>query len=216
MTHKTTSMPDCFVELMGGNIYVNSTLTAGSCFTFNIPFEIGKGSSIHWKVDGTQVLDNVSPLPQANKQQGKPTLNNIHILLAEDDPIGQRIAAKRLRRMGMLVDIVEDGFTAWVKSQTGQHDLLLTDIRMTKMDGIELTRRIRQHEKEHNKPRLPIVGLSAHALAEVEIECSEAGMDAFMVKPIDPDSVLEKIQEIINQHKNIPPHKPTKEALNKS
>jgi len=198
-----TTIAKRFVKLMGGNIQANSVLSVGSCFTFEIPFEASKESNIHWKVDGTQLLDKSAPPPQANKQLGKPMLNNIHILLAEDDPIGQRIAVKRLRRMGMLVDIAEDGFTAWVKSQTGQHDLLLTDIRMPKMDGIELTRRIRQHEKEHNKPRLPIVGLSAHALAEVEEECNEAGMDAFMIKPIDPDSVLGKIQEIINQHKKL-------------
>jgi len=198
-----TTIAKRFVELMGGHIHVHSELGTGSCFTFHIPFEAGKGNNIHWQVDGRQITNKLSPSPQANNKLGAST-QRIHILLAEDDPIGQRIAAKRLRRMGMLVDIAEDGFTAWVKSQTGEHDLLLTDIRMPKMDGIELTRRIRQYELEHKKLRLPIVGLSAHALAEVEQECCEAGMDAFMVKPIDPDSVLAKVQEIINLHKKHP------------
>ncbi|MDQ6956729.1 MAG: ATP-binding protein [Mariprofundaceae bacterium] len=197
-----TTIAKRFVELMDGNIHVHSELGTGSCFTFHIPFEAGKGGNIRWQVDARQITNKLSPSPQINHQSATTT-QRIHILLAEDDPIGQRIAAKRLKRMGMLVDIAEDGFTAWVKSQTGEHDLLLTDIRMPKMDGIELTRRIRQDEAEHNKPRLPIVGLSAHALAEVEQECSEAGMDAFMVKPINPDSVLAKVQEIINQHKSI-------------
>lgn len=203
-----TTISKRFIELMAGGIHADSELGAGSCFTFHIPFKVGKGKNIHWQVEGTQILNKLRPTPQANSQPHKP-MQHIHILLAEDDPIGQRIAAKRLRRMGMLVDVAEDGFTAWVKSQTGEHDLLLTDIRMPKMDGIELTRRIRQYEADHKKPRLPIVGLSAHALAEVEQECSDAGMDAFMVKPIDPDSVLGKVQEIINQHKNISPDKPS-------
>lgn len=198
-----TTIAKRFVELMGGRIHVQSALGTGSCFTFHIPFEAGKGNNIRWQVDGRQITSKPPP-PQRNNKLSAFT-QKIHILLAEDDPIGQRIAAKRLRRMGMLVDIADDGFTAWVKSRTGEHDLLLTDIRMPKMDGIELTRRIRQDEAEHNKSRLPIVGLSAHALAEVEQECNEAGMDAFMVKPIDPDSVLKKIQDIITQHKNIPP-----------
>jgi len=197
-----TTIAKRFVELMGGNIHVHSELGTGSCFTFHIPFEAGKGSNIRWQVDARQITNKLPTSPQINHQSATTT-QRIHIMLAEDDPIGQRIAAKRLKRMGMLVDIAEDGFTAWVKSQTGEHDLLLTDIRMPKMDGIELTRRIRQDEAEHNKPRLPIVGLSAHALAEIEQECSEAGMDAFMVKPINPDSVLAKVQEIIELHKNM-------------
>ncbi|MDQ6968846.1 MAG: ATP-binding protein [Mariprofundaceae bacterium] len=197
-----TTIAKRFVELMDGHIYVDSELGVGSCFTFNIPLEAGKGNNIHWKIDASQISIPASPSPQTKENTSMS--NKIHILLAEDDPIGQRIAAKRLRRMGMLVDIAEDGFTAWVKSQTGEHDLLLTDIRMPKMDGIELTRRIRQYEKEHNKPRLPIVGLSAHALAEVEQECLKEGMDSFMAKPIDPDSVLAKVQEIINLHKQLP------------
>ena len=199
-----TTIAKRFVELMGGSIHVHSELGIGSCFTFHIPFEAPQGNNIHWQADGRQITNKLSPSPQANNKLTAPT-QRIHILLAEDDPIGQRIAAKRLRRMGMLVDIAEDGFEAWIKSRADEYDLLLTDIRMPKVDGIELTRRIRQHEAEHDKSRLPIIGLSAHALAEVEQECSEAGMDAFMAKPIDPDSVLKKVQDIIGQHKNMPP-----------
>ena len=200
-----TTIAKRFVELMGGKIRADSVLSVGSCFTFDIPFVAGKENNIHWKVDGTKILDQSAPPPQVNKQPEKAMLNHIHILLAEDDPISQRIAAKRLRRMGILVDIAEDGFTAWVKSQTGQHDLLLTDIRMPKMDGIELTRRIRQYEKDHNKPRLPIVGLSAHALAEIEFECTKAGMDDFIAKPVEPNAVLAKITELIPSNTNTLP-----------
>jgi len=76
---------------------------------------------------------------------------------------------------------------------------------MPKIDGIELTRRIRQHEKDHGKPRLPIVGLSAHALAEVELECTKAGMDDFIAKPVEPNAILAKITELIPSNTNTLP-----------
>ena len=193
-----TTIAKRFVELMGGDIHVESTLKKGSCFTFYIPLEAAEGSRlINWKSDASECL--IPPAEQESGRQNRVNSKAIHVLLAEDDPIGQRIAAKRLRRAGMLVDIAEDGLAAWVKAKTGQHDLLLTDIRMPKMNGIELTRRIREDEKTLGKPRLPIVGLSAHALSEIKQECSDAGMDAFMIKPIDPDSVLGKVQEIVHQ-----------------
>jgi len=194
-----TTIAKRFVELLGGNIRVESELGAGSCFTFQIPFMANKGKKIHWQIDASQISNTPPTSPQVRKPT-HPPMGNIHILLAEDDPIGQRIAAKRLRKTGMLVDIAEDGFTAWVKAQTGQHDLLLTDIRMPKLDGIELTKRIRQYEQEHDQPRLPIIGLSAHALSDVELLCMDAGMDTFMTKPIDPDTVLAKVEELMQKN----------------
>jgi len=194
-----TTIAKRFIELMGGSIRVESEIGIGSCFTFQIPLVTSKGKKIHWQIDAKQLSDLASTSPQVRQQTHIP-MSNIHVLLAEDDPIGQRIAAKRLRKTGMLVDIAEDGFTAWVKAQTGQHDLLLTDIRMPKLDGIELTKRIRQYEQEHEQPRLPIIGLSAHALPDVELQCMDAGMDAFMTKPIDPDTVLAKVEELMRKN----------------
>jgi len=197
-----TTIAKRFVELMGGNMRVESDVGTGSCFTFQIPLVTSKGQRIHWQVDASQLSATLSTSPQA-RQPTQVSMGSIHILLAEDDPIGQRIAAKRLRKAGMLVDIAEDGFTAWVKAQTGQHDLLLTDIRMPKLDGIELTKRIRQYEQEHDQPRLPIIGLSAHALSDVELLCMDAGMDTFMTKPIDPDSVLAKVEKLMQKNTQI-------------
>lgn len=193
-----TTIAKRFVELMGGHIHVSSELSIGSKFIFHIPCKDEKGHLVHWQVDATKIPVKalVDSIDHADEQK-QCMARDIRVLLAEDDPIGQRIAAKRLGRTGMQVDIAEDGFSAWDKVQTGQYDLLLTDIRMPGLDGIELTRRIRQYEADQQCSRLPIVGLSAHALADVEHECLEAGMDAFMSKPIDPDSVLLKVESIL-------------------
>ncbi|HKI60385.1 MAG TPA: response regulator, partial [Mariprofundaceae bacterium] len=117
----------------------------------------------------------------------------IRALLAEDDPIGQRIAMKQLKRAGIHVDAVDNGHAALEKLQNESYDILLTDIRMPGLNGIELTRKIRSSENESNQTRLVIVGLSAHALEEVAKECREAGMDDFMTKPVNPETILSTI-----------------------
>lgn len=93
----------------------------------------------------------------------------------------------------MSVEIVENGEDAWQAIQTNSYDLLLTDIRMPGLDGIELTRRIRALERDIDRPRMFIIGLSAHALEEVANECIEAGMDDFMSKPANPETILTTI-----------------------
>ncbi len=123
----------------------------------------------------------------------------LRVLLAEDDPIGQRIASKQLSKAGMKVDVASNGESAWEMVQNQSYDLLLTDIRMPGMNGITLTKKIRALEKHANKPRLPIIGLSAHALEDVANECLEAGMDHFMTKPVDPETILSTIINKVSQ-----------------
>jgi len=190
-----TTIAKRFVELMKGNIRVQSELGTGSNFTFQIPFETNCDNKIHWKIDASQLANKPSSPTKVQTQTNIPR-KSMHILLAEDDPIGQRIAAKSLRRMGIIVDIAEDGLSAWNKAQTGKYNLLITDIRMPKLDGITLTQQIRQYEHDHNHPHLPIIGLSAHALSDIKQQCMHAGMDAFMIKPIDPNTVLAMVEEL--------------------
>ncbi|PCI43597.1 MAG: hypothetical protein COB41_06610, partial [Proteobacteria bacterium] len=114
----------------------------------------------------------------------------------EDDPIAQRIAKKRLSKAGMDVHVVDNGEDALQQIQKHSYDLLLTDIRMPKLDGLEMTRRIRAMEKELDQSHLPIIGLSAHVLEEVVQDCLSAGMDHFMVKPVEPEAILSTILKI--------------------
>jgi len=193
-----TTIAKRFVEAMDGYIEVSSELSIGSCFSFHIPCKPIGDKRINWQVDVTTVHHQATPSYSEDAIHTEGSSNaatGLSILLAEDDPIGQRVAEKCLTRAGMQVDIASDGYIAWDKIKTGKYDVLLTDIRMPKLDGIQLTQRIRQYENKMNKPALTIIGLSAHVLDEVEQACLEAGINAFMSKPIDAESILKKVQK---------------------
>ena len=189
-----TSIVKRFVELMGGSIEVVSRPGKGSRFIFQIPCQTISGEKINESIlvseSNQKLLSREIPSPNSmNSILPSP----IRALLAEDDPIGQRIAIKQLSRAGIEVDAVNSGLKAWENIQQENYDMLLTDIRMPEIDGIELTRKIRERETNLKLPHLPIFGLSAHALEEVANECIEAGMDDFMAKPVNPEVILSTI-----------------------
>ncbi|MCF7821213.1 MAG: response regulator [Mariprofundaceae bacterium] len=193
-----TSIVKRFVELMKGNIEATSELGKGSCFSFTIPCHPVGTETTSCHDSSTEGLFISAPVL---KEEKKELALNLRVLLAEDDPIGQRIASKQLSKAGMKVDVVSDGDSAWEKIQNHSYDLLLTDIRMPGMNGITLTKKIRAMEKQTNKPRLLIIGLSAHALEDVASECLEAGMDHFMTKPVDPETILSTVTSKTSQPK---------------
>lgn len=107
------------------------------------------------------------------------------ILVAEDNATNQAVIRKMLSRMGFACEVVDDGLAALAAlEESGGHGLLLTDINMPEMDGFALARAIR--ERDHTEgSRLPVIALTADAMAETEDECMAAGMDACLTKPID-------------------------------
>jgi PAS domain S-box-containing protein len=115
-----------------------------------------------------------------------PTGNGLNILLAEDNPINMMLSRELLRRRGHRVTEVTTGNDAVKAMAKGDFDLLLTDIHMPGMDGVEATEAIRAAEAENNRRRTPIVALTADALEDGRRACLEAGMDGFLTKPVDP------------------------------
>ena len=115
----------------------------------------------------------------------------LHILLAEDNPINMMLIRELLRRRGHTVTEVTTGNDAVQAMLNGGFDLLLTDIHMPGMDGIEAARAIRQAEQRSGKARTPIVALTADALDGGKRVCQEAGMDGFLTKPVDPAELEE-------------------------
>ncbi len=107
----------------------------------------------------------------------------LRVLLAEDNRINQRLAILLLERQGHLVEVVSDGRQALAALRERPFDLLLTDMQMPEMDGIELTAAIRAAEKGSGR-RLPIVALTAHAMKRDQERCLAAGMDDYLAKPI--------------------------------
>jgi CheY-like chemotaxis protein len=110
----------------------------------------------------------------------------LKILLAEDDPINSLLILESLRRRGHSVSGVASGLAALAAYERENFDLFLTDIHMPGMDGIEATRAIRALEQQSERRRMPIVALTADILPEGRDACRDAGMDAFLLKPVDP------------------------------
>jgi PAS domain S-box-containing protein len=115
------------------------------------------------------------------------------ILVAEDNEINTLLTVSLLKRMGHQVDSVRDGAEALAAIETrGRYDLVLMDVHMPGMDGIEATRRLREAEGKgayRDRPRLPVIALTASVMDEDRQNCRAAGMDDFLTKPLDPNAL---------------------------
>ncbi len=127
----------------------------------------------------------------ARIQDNPDARSGLQILLAEDNPINMLLIRELLRRRGHKVTEVTNGNEAVQAMMEGRFDLLLTDIHMPGMDGIEAARAIRAAEARSASPRTPIVALTADVLESGKHSCLEAGMDGFLTKPVDPADLEE-------------------------
>jgi PAS domain S-box-containing protein len=111
------------------------------------------------------------------------------ILVAEDNPLNQRVAVGLLSRLGYECDTVANGQQAIEAARTGRYQLVLLDVSMPDIDGLEVARRIRAHERATGAARLLLVAVTAHAYPEDRRRCLEAGMDDFLPKPVSLDAL---------------------------
>ena len=151
------------VEAMGGAIDVESKLGAGSTFSVTLRFELSE------------------TLPAAAGAQDASDLDwgGTRVLVAEDDPVNQLVVQTMLENLGVYVEIAAHGEEAVDKSEVGTFDLILMDLHMPHMDGLEATERIRARQDP-----TPIIALTANILPETMHECLELGMDGYLSKPM--------------------------------
>ncbi|BDS09634.1 ATP-binding protein [Aureispira anguillae] len=159
-----------FVELMQGNIWVESTEKEGSTFYFTAKFDVLPNQSKLPSPIDTAIITPRTTVP-----------NNLSILLVEDDKINRMLAIRLLEKMGYTVHSVTNGQEAINALKEGQFNFVLMDVQMPVMDGLEATRIIRQ---ELDKQPI-IIAMTANAMIEDQRLCEEAGMDDFLAKPIN-------------------------------
>lgn len=169
------------VNILNGNIDVKSELGKGTSFTVNLSF--GKTDFIEPEHD----VKNIAPLSSQNA---------FKVLLAEDNIINQKITMINLQQLGHEIDLAVNGIEAWEMYLKKDYDIILMDIQMPEMDGIEVTHMIRKYEADHpDKPRTRIIALTANILGQDADYCLSEGMDAYIPKPFSIEDILEKLDE---------------------
>jgi signal transduction histidine kinase/ActR/RegA family two-component response regulator len=168
-------------QMMGGVISVDSREGQGSTFTVEIPLERGQPA-----------LDS-SPEAADTGDQGA-----LRLLAAEDNATNQQVLAAVMGSLGIDIDIVGDGQQAVDAWRAGAYDLILMDIQMPVMDGIDAARAIREAERSEGRRRTPIVALTANALSHQVEEYLRAGMDGHVPKPIEIAKLYDAIGRALN------------------
>lgn len=134
--------------------------------------------------------------PPVNKKATKKTLRSLHILLAEDNPVNQKLAVSILQKRGHSVVVAENGKQAIDILQSDRFDLILMDVQMPLMDGLETTAAIRERELDTGE-HISIIAMTAHAMKGDRERCLEAGMDGYISKPIHASELFEVIEDSV-------------------
>jgi CheY-like chemotaxis protein/HPt (histidine-containing phosphotransfer) domain-containing protein len=166
---------------MGGKLTATSQVGKGTQFELNLLLKVVSRPTTAIPKDAT------SPV-------SAQFLKN-HILIAEDNPINQKLTSYMLEKLGLIVTVVEDGKLAYDAIRDSDISLVLMDCQMPVWDGLMATRAIRNWEQENGKERLPIVALTANAMSGFGLVCTEAGMDDYLIKPLDESTLVECLKK---------------------
>ena len=138
---------------------------------------------------------NFTAAAKAGSTRELPQCRPLNVLLAEDNVVNQKLAMTVLEKLGHKVDLVTNGQEAVEQSGQRAYDVVLMDVQMPELDGLDATRKIRAREKEHGGHQ-PIVAMTAHAMKGDRDRCLESGMDDYLSKPIRARELAEKLKHL--------------------
>jgi CheY-like chemotaxis protein len=166
------------VELMDGRLWAQSRPGVGSTFSIELPLRPAAAPA-----------EPAAPVAAVAAQR---RVGELRLLIAEDNPVNQRVASRMLQRLGYRADVVENGRLAVEAAEREQYDVIFMDVQMPELDGLEATRRIKARPG-----RLPwIVALTAHALEDDRRQCLAAGMNDFLSKPVQLSELTAALERV--------------------
>jgi len=169
------------VDLMRGRLWVESKPGRCSCFSVDLPLPVGSEPVL------------------APEQPALPLPANLRVLVAEDNPINQKVICAMIQRQGWTVVLASNGKDAYEIFLRERCDLVLMDVQMPEVDGLEATKLIRQVESERNWDSTPIIALTAHAAQSLQEQCLAAGMDGVITKPVNLKTLLHQLGTVLSR-----------------